>query len=96
MERPTIPASELPPAAPNNSTAAEWETYRSQVTAWLAQGREGQFVLIKGSEVVGFWDAEEAALSGGYKRFLMQPFLVHQVRSREPLFRIGYNRGCPR
>jgi hypothetical protein len=41
-------------------------------------------------EVLGFFDREEDALSEGYKRFYPQCFLVHQIRSREPLIRIPY------
>lgn len=94
MERSTISALELPPAAANNSLGTEWETYRSRVGEWLAEGREGQFVLLKGNEVLGFWDTEEAALSEGYERFLLEPFLVHHILSREPLLRAGYYRLC--
>jgi hypothetical protein len=89
MERPTISALELPPVQPGSPLATEWETYRTQIRAWLEGGREGQFVLIKGNEVVGFWDLRDDAMLDGYRRFWGHSFLVKQILSREPLFRIG-------
>ena len=68
--RPTIPYTELPEAAPNDDLAAEWNTYRKLLPQWLAEGHEGKTVLLKGEEVVGIYETEEAAEVEGLRRFL--------------------------
>ena len=60
-----------------NSVAAiaeEIATYRSQLSELLAY--EGQFVLIKGDKVIGFFDDASEAIREGYRRFGIVPFLV--------------------
>ena len=47
---------------------AEWRT------AYL-----GQFVLINGDEVVGFFPSLEMAFKTGTSRFGLEPFLVRQI-----------------
>lgn len=84
----TIHWSELPPATPG-AGAEEWETYRREVGRLLAEGREGQWALIKNSEIVGFWTAEEEAIVEGCRRFYPQVFLVHQIQERERLLKIS-------
>jgi hypothetical protein len=84
-ERPTIHYSELGPAAPDSPLAVEWEFYRREVGRLIEEGHEGKWVLIKGEEVIGIFDSKEQALAVGSERFLLQPKLVHQVLSREPL-----------
>jgi hypothetical protein len=86
----TIPYTELAPAEPGDPLAAEWETYRREVGRLLSEGREGQFVLIKDETIIGFYDTEDAARAAGLERYLGEPFLVHQVRSREPLIRVPF------
>ncbi len=54
---------------------------------WLAEGKEGKFVLIKGTEVIGIFDSSEAADEVAVQRFLMQDVLIHQIREREPIYR---------
>jgi len=94
MLRPTISALELPPADPKSELAEETETYRSKVESWLAEGKEGQFVLLKGSELIGFWNDRIEAMSEGYERWLLCPFLVKQILSREPVLRGTLFRQC--
>ena len=53
----------------------------------MAEGHEGRFILIKGEEVIGIWKTQEEAESVARKKYLLQPCLIHQVRSREPLLR---------
>ena len=57
----------------------EIQTYHDHVAEWAEH--DGQFVLICGSEVVGFYDAYEKALTEGYTRFGMVPFLVKKILS---------------
>jgi hypothetical protein len=44
---------------------------------------EGQFALIHGSEVVGFFSTYEDAIKIGYDKFGLDPFLVKQVNTLE-------------
>ena len=57
--------------------ADEVATYNANLPQWAEH--EGQYVLIHGTEVVGFFDAYEKALSAGYERFGLAPFLVKRV-----------------
>lgn len=59
----------------------EIETYNANLSSW--EQHEGQFVLIHGSTLVGFYGAYEQALSVGYERFGIEPFLVKQVMRSE-------------
>jgi len=56
-----------------------WETYRREVGRMLAEGKEGKRVLVKGNEIIGFWDTHVAALAVGLNRFRGEAFLVHHV-----------------
>jgi hypothetical protein len=85
-ERPTIHYTELPPAKPGEDLAEEGETYRREVGRLLAEGNEGRYILIKGQQIIGIWDKRDDALSMGYEKFLLQPFLGHQIQERECLF----------
>lgn len=81
----TIHFTELAEATADEPLSREWNTYRREVGQLLAEGREGQFVLIKDESVVGVFDREDLALAEGYHRFLDQSFFVHQIREREPI-----------
>ena len=71
----------------------EWETYRREVGRLLAEGHEGQFVLIKGNDILGFFDTDDAAWTDGIKRFGRQGFMVHQIQTYEPILR--FHCRCP-
>jgi len=48
---------------------------------------DGEFVVIQGEKVAGFYADYEAALRAGLKGFgLLTPFLVKQVSRQEPVF----------
>jgi hypothetical protein len=85
--------TQLPPPGPDSQRAVEWNTYRREVGRLLAEGHEGRHVLIKNEEILGVYDTRREALDEGYRRFLMQGFLVQQIRTWEPLLipRIRYN-----
>ena len=57
--------------------AEEIRTYNTRLAEWA--DREGQFVLIGGTEVCGFFETYEEALAEGYGRFGLVPFLVKKV-----------------
>lgn len=94
MEDATVSANELSPADGDDPIGTEWETYRTHVRDWLVEGREGQYVLIKGDEAIGFWTERRDAMIEGYDRYLLGPFLVHQIRSREPQLHGPFIRSC--
>jgi hypothetical protein len=93
-ECPGIPYTDLPQASPDSPLFEEWECYRREVGRLLAEGKEGQFVLIKGRQIVGLYATEREALQVGYPMFPCQAFLVHQVQQREPLLRCWTVRLC--
>jgi hypothetical protein len=92
----TIHYTELPEAKAGEALGREWNTYRREAGRLLAEGHDGKYVLIKEEMILGFFDSEDTARAEGSKRFPRQPFLVHQIREREPLLRIrGCNLPCP-
>ncbi|MDO8524496.1 MAG: hypothetical protein Q7R99_02610 [bacterium] len=56
----------------------EIKTYNELKNKLLKESR-GKFVLIKGSEMIGVYENKDTALSGGYKKFGNQEFLVKEV-----------------
>jgi hypothetical protein len=89
VEPPTVPCTELPEAKPDSPLYREWNYYRREVGRLLAEGHEGQFVLIKGEAIIGIWDTHAEAKAAALQNYLMQPCLIHQVRSHEPLLRLS-------
>ena len=59
----------------------EMETYRKHLSEW--SDREGQFVLIHGSEVCGFFEEYVQAITKGYEQFGIIPFLVKKVMRQQ-------------
>src|SRR5438132_5567437 len=92
----TIPHTALPPSPSGSLLATEWNTYRREVTRLLAEGQEGKFILLKGEEILGVYDTWDAARHAGLERYLLEPFLVQQIRAEEPVVRVrGYSLPCP-
>jgi hypothetical protein len=92
----TIPYTELPEDTSQGPGATEWNHYRREVSRLLALGHEGKWVLIKGEEVIGVWHSRDEAKAVALARYLMQPVLIRQVLSREPLLRSPtFRRLCP-
>ena len=81
-EPPTLHYTELPPRGPNDPLEVEWNTYRREVARLLAEGQEGRHVLIKGEEIVGFYDTRDDALAVAYRRFRGQPFFIRPMPMR--------------
>ncbi len=57
----------------------ELETYKRALPKLLND--QGKFVLISGDEVVGVYTAYEDALSIGYEKFGIKPFLIKKIES---------------
>ena len=90
------PVMGVVPAHPNGERedpmaeiAQEIATYRSRLPELLAH--EGEFVLIKGDQVIGFFDDFSAALREGYRRFGLVPLLVKKIAAVEPVIYIPRN-----
>ena len=67
---------------------AEELLYEAQKREWL-QHNAGKFALIKGDQLVGFYDDYESAFRHGLKSFgLGVAFFIKQVCSQEPVFTI--------
>ncbi len=45
--------------------------------------REGKFVLIHGTDILGVWDTYADALQAGYQKCGLKPFLVKQIQGTE-------------
>jgi hypothetical protein len=86
----TVPYTEIKDLPPSSPIYRESQIYRREMPRWLAEGREGKFVLIKGDEVIGLFEKEEDALAVGREKYLLGPFLVQQIRSREPVIRLPW------
>jgi hypothetical protein len=88
----TIHYSELQPFRDAGPLTVEWDFYRREVGRLLAEGNEGRWVLIKDEEIIGLFDTREEATAEGYKRYLIarQPFLVHQIQTRERVRRVSW------
>ncbi|MGL4555551.1 MAG: hypothetical protein ACRC33_30650 [Gemmataceae bacterium] len=80
--------TELSPAPADSPLAVEYELFRREIGRWLAEGRGGQCVLIKGEEVIGFYPTFRQAADEGYRRFPRQPFMAQPVREYEPVIRM--------
>lgn len=68
--------------------ADEVKTYEAHLSGWTA--REGQFVLIKGRHILGFYPRHEEALEAAYEQLGGGPFLVKQVLVHEPIYQLGH------
>ena len=89
LQRQTIHYTELLEDASEGPIAREWNLYRREAGRLLAEGNEGKWLLVKGDAIIGIWDTEDEARAIALQRYLMQPCLIHQVRSREPLVRMS-------
>lgn len=70
--------------------SAEWNFYRREVCRLLIQGNDNRWAVIKGEQIVGVWDAREAAVAAAAERFPGRPVLVKQILEWEPLVRLPY------
>jgi hypothetical protein len=65
----------------------ELAVYATNLRRWLEDHRNAH-VLIKGDEVVGFYETRDEALAAGYSRFGVVPLLVKQIQESEPIYYI--------
>ena len=55
----------------------ELAVYQRNLKEW--ENREGEYVLIKGEEMCGFFSSYDDALKTGYEKFGLESFLVKQI-----------------
>jgi hypothetical protein len=67
------------------SLSREQAVYEAHLPRWL-QEHDGAHVLIKGDEIVGFYQTRDEALTAGYTRFGVVPLFVKQVAASEPIY----------
>jgi hypothetical protein len=65
----------------------EHAVYETNLPRWV-QEHECAHVLIKGDEVVGFYNTRDEALAAGYARFGVVPLFVKQIAATEPVHHI--------
>lgn len=63
------------------SLEAEKQTYEKNLPEWGEYN--GKYVLIKGEEVISFFDTYPDAISQGYREFGLEPFMVKRVEQVE-------------
>jgi hypothetical protein len=90
METRRVHYTELAPAAPTSLHARESETYRREVGRLLAEGHAGEFVLISGDEIIGFWPTRKQAVVEGFRRFHTNQFIVDLVSEWQEVVIIPY------
>jgi hypothetical protein len=82
-----VPSADVEKAAANASIASlteEMATFRDRLPELLRE-HDGEFVLIKGTEIAGVFSDRSAALREGYRRFGIVPLLVRQIAASDPV-----------
>jgi hypothetical protein len=56
----------------------------------LLRDHEGEFVLIKGTDIIGIFPTRDEAMSAGYRRYLLmkEPFLMRQILPHQKVYSI--------
>jgi hypothetical protein len=83
----TFEPSMLPGGA-KASLAAELITYRDRLDELLQH--EGEYVVIKGREIAGFFRNRRSAVEAAVAAYGPGPCLVKKVVEKEPIRRIGH------
>jgi hypothetical protein len=68
--------------------AAELTTYRDRLDELLRH--KGQYVVIKGQEIAGFFRNRRSAVEAATAAYGPGPFLIKKVVETEPVRRIGH------
>ena len=78
---------QLDSCAGAESLRDELVTYQTHLATLLE--RKGEYVLIKGSEVIAIYPTLDEALEAGAGRFGQEPALIKQIVAREPIQSTG-------
>ncbi|WP_406238216.1 hypothetical protein ACF3NX_12695 [Acetobacter orientalis] len=63
----------------HNPLAEELKTFEDKVAP--QKDKEGKYAVVHGSDVLGFFNDYEDAMSAAYRAYGLEPFLVKQVSS---------------
>ncbi len=74
-------------AARVSSLDREQAVFDANLPRWLSD-HEGEFVLIKGDTIDGFYQSRDEALTAGYTRFGIGPLFIKQVLLSEAIHHI--------
>ncbi len=85
----TIYYTELTDPPSDSPLYTEWMTYRGELPKLLAEGHEGEFVLIKGTTISGLYCSHQEANAEGCRRFPFESFLIHHIQTQEPILRVS-------
>ena len=77
---------QAPGTDPARVLTEEISTYRARLAELL--DHEGEFVLIKGRDIIGFFPERRLAQREAYRRFGIVPFLVKLIEPTEAVFYI--------
>lgn len=69
------------------SLKREQTLYETDLPRWLEDHRNAH-VLMKGSNLVGFYETRDEALAAGYARFGVVPLLLEEVQDHDPIHHI--------
>lgn len=61
----------------------EIETYKNKLPSIL--GDQGKYVLIKELDIVGIYSTYDDAITVGYEKFGLEPFLVKKISADEEI-----------
>ncbi len=65
----------------------ELRTFEAHMAGWA--DRQGQFVVIRAQDILGFYSCHDDALEAGYDHLGSGPFLVKQILAHEPVYQLG-------
>ena len=71
-----------PPRWGLEALAADIATYRARLSE-ISKEHEGEYVLIREGEIIGFFPDFSSAVREGYRRFGIVPFLAKEVTATE-------------
>ena len=80
---------------PANALETELKTFEEHLAEWSAE--EGRFAVIAGTEIIGIFDTYHDAVTAGYGRRGLEPFLVKQIAAIAKIANFTRNlvRECP-
>lgn len=78
-----------------DALSTELKTYQAKLPNLL--GHQGKFVLIHGEEIVGLFDSYADAMTVGYEKIGLKPFLVRKITPVEQalFFTRDIGAACP-
>ncbi len=80
---------DMPAPPPDHPLAKAWAVYAREVDRLLGEGNEGRYALVGDDAILGVFASSSEASTAGYVQLgLNRPFMVHQIRACEPVYRV--------